>query len=559
MTTSLPLPMLPTLDDTYPARVRERAAELYSRDRLSCAESALQALLECAAVPCPLEVVRLASGFGRGMGEAGCACGALVGAVMAVGALFGRVAPTGRSPQPCADIARAVHDGFTEVNRATCCRVLHKGKPFGSAEQRAECASRTEGAAELAARIILRHVSAACGEQPGVRPPRKACAGGANVLCGAENNSPQQARRPGGNVTDLLETPLGAWHRAQGAKMAPFAGWDMPIQYAGILAEHEHTRAAASVFDICHMGEFLLHGAGAAAALARAVTHNLDTLKPGKCRYGFLLNAGGGVLDDLIVYRFAEDSFMLVVNGAWVAGDFAALRERMPAGVTLEDVSNQTAKIDLQGPQALEVLEAFSGSGWRDLGYFSFREARFAGERLLVSRTGYTGELGYELYAPWGKALPLWEALLADGRVKPAGLGARDTLRLEAGLPLYGHELDTAHTPSEAGMGKMLTSTADYVGRAGAGRVVQRLLPLRIEGRRSARNGDALALPGGDVVGVVTSGSFAPSLGHAIAFAWVDKAHAAATAFEVRTARAALPATVATLPFYTQGTARITL
>ena len=196
MTTSLPLPMLPTLDDTYPARVRERAAELYSRDRLSCAEAALQALLECAAVPCPLEVVRLASGFGRGMGEAGCACGALVGAVMAVGALFGRVAPTGRSPQPCADIARAVHDGFKGVNRATCCRVLHKGKPFGSAEQRAECASRTDGAAELAARIILRHVRAARGEQPGVRPPRKACAGGANVLCGAENNSPHRCGGP---------------------------------------------------------------------------------------------------------------------------------------------------------------------------------------------------------------------------------------------------------------------------------------------------------------------------------------------------------------------------
>lgn len=360
-------------------------------------------------------------------------------------------------------------------------------------------------------------------------------------------------------MSELLETPLYQWHRDNGAKLAPFAGWSMPIQYTGILAEHEHTRKAASVFDICHMGEFMVRGPGSAAALARAVTHNLDTLKPGKCRYGFLLNEQGGVMDDLIIYRIADEHFMLVVNGACVESDFAALRARMPDDMDLMDISALTGKVDLQGPQSLEVLEAALGQDFHDLGYFSFREVTFKGEWLLVSRTGYTGELGYELYLPWGLTLDLWHLLTADSRVKPAGLGARDTLRLEAGLPLYGHELDTEHTPAEAGMGKMLTSTAEYVGRENAQKVRQVLLPLRIEGRRAARNGDVLTLPSGEEVGVVTSGSFAPSLGSVIAFAWVDAPHAHNREFVVRAARAGLPAVVTELPFYTHGTARMKL
>ncbi len=360
-------------------------------------------------------------------------------------------------------------------------------------------------------------------------------------------------------MSTLLETPLTAWHKAQGAKMAGFAGWDMPIQYAGILAEHEHTRTKASVFDICHMGEFLIHGQGAADALAKAVTHNLDTLKPGKCRYGFLLNEQGNMLDDLIVYRMEEDSFMLVVNGACAAGDFAALQARMPAGVSLEDVSASTAKIDLQGPESLDVLESLMGESFRHLGYFSFEERPFMDEKMLVSRTGYTGELGYELYLPWNKALPLWEKLLQDARVKPAGLGARDTLRLEAGLPLYGHELDDKHNPTEAGMGKMLTTLAPYVGHEHSGEVSEVLLPLRIEGRRAARAGDKLTTTSGQEVGVVTSGSFAPSLGYVIAFAWVHVEHAGKTEFLVSASRTSLPATVVSLPFYDKGTARIKL
>lgn len=360
-------------------------------------------------------------------------------------------------------------------------------------------------------------------------------------------------------MSALFETPLTAWHKAHGAKMAPFAGWDMPIQYTGILAEHQQTREAAALFDICHMGEFTLRGPGAREALSRAVSHNLETLKPGRCRYGFLLNAEGGILDDLIVYCVGDDDYMLVVNGACCATDFATIAARLPEGLAFEDVSARTAKLDLQGPKALVALEAALGQSFQGLGYFAFTTITCDGAPLMVSRTGYTGELGYELYLPWDKAEALWTKLLADERVKPAGLGARDTLRLEVGLPLYGHDLDTEHTPAEAGYGMMLTNPADYVGKGKDREVRQALVGLVIPGRRSARHGDIVALPTGEEVGVVTSGSFAPSLGHAIALAHIAAAHADAPAFVVKAARVELEATRADMPFYKQGTARIKL
>ena len=358
-------------------------------------------------------------------------------------------------------------------------------------------------------------------------------------------------------MADLLKTPLTAWHESHGAKMAPFAGWNMPIQYEGILAEHKQTRESASVFDICHMGEFLVHGAGAKEALMKAVSHSLAELAEGRCRYGFILNEKGGVLDDCIIYHLGPDSYMVVVNAACCATDFAVLSERLP-GLVCEDVSETTAKIDLQGPKAVEILEDFLGEDLHNLGYFAFRYTTWQGKKLLVSRTGYTGELGYELYIDAGSALALWEALLRDERVKPAGLGARDTLRMEAGLALYGHELDTEHTPEEAGLGIMMKSQADYVGKEGLATVRERLLPLELEGRRAPRHGDIVAL-GDEEVGRVTSGTFAPSLNKAIAFAWVRADKAEATEYTIVTPRARLAARVVSLPFYKQGTARTKL
>jgi aminomethyltransferase len=359
-------------------------------------------------------------------------------------------------------------------------------------------------------------------------------------------------------MSELLTTPLHTWHKDNGARMVPFAGWDMPVQYAGILEEHKHTRTAASIFDISHMGEFLLEGDGATAALARIVTHNLATLAPGKCRYGFLLNEKGGVLDDLIVYRLEAEKYMLVVNGACIDSDFAWIGGQLPAGLTFVNQSFDIAKIDLQGPQSFEVLGRVMPGEWASLGYFGFRETEFEGFELLVSRTGYTGELGYEFYLPWNKAAVLWERLMADEAVRPAGLGARDTLRLEVGLPLYGQDLDTEHTPVEAGYGAMLKSETDYIGKPGLATVRERLVGLRIEGRRSARHYDEVYV-GETRVGMVTSGSIAPSLGCCVAMAYVREDMAGSEAFTVKGARTTLEAVRVDMPFYTAGTARTKL
>ncbi len=359
-------------------------------------------------------------------------------------------------------------------------------------------------------------------------------------------------------MTVLLKTPLHAWHTAQGGKMASFAGWDMPIQYKGIIAEHLHTREKTSLFDICHMGEFILKGQGAGETLSRILTHNLETLKPERCRYGFLLNNNGGILDDLIVCCLDADHYMLVVNAARRAVDYATITSRLPAGLALKDVSDATGKIDLQGPSSLNALERILPGPWRKMPYFGIVRTEFDGSPLLVSRTGYTGELGFELYLPTDKTLALWQACLADPDVDPAGLGARDTLRLEVGLPLYGQDIDVNHTPAEAGYGAMLTSAAAYMGKPHALDVREKLVGLTLEGRRSARQNDAVMLHGKQV-GTVTSASFAPSLGYAVALAYVGAEHAEETDFVITAAKTELPAARVGLPFYTKGTARMKL
>ena len=196
----------------------------------------------------------------------------------------------------------------------------------------------------------------------------------------------------------LRETPLTSWHKAKGAKMAAFAGFDMPIQYEGIIAEHNHTRTSAGIFDICHMGEFSLAGPGAKAALGAVVTQDLDTLAPGKCRYGFLLNEKAGVLDDLIIYCLGTDDYMLVVNGACEQSDFDWIKAHLADGPVFTNISAATGKIDLQGPKSHEVLKDIMGPDFASPGYFNFKRTTWRGEPIIVSRTGYTGELGYELY-----------------------------------------------------------------------------------------------------------------------------------------------------------------
>lgn len=331
--------------------------------------------------------------------------------------------------------------------------------------------------------------------------------------------------------TSLLRSPLYEKHLALGARMTVFAGWEMPVQYKnGILAEHQHTRTHASLFDICHMGEFRIQGARAAEALDYALARAVADQPVGSCRYNFLLNEAGGTLDDLIVYRLGRDEFYLVVNAGTRLQDATVLRERLPAEITFVDESDTTAKLDLQGPGSAKVLDDLGIPRQSLPSYYHWMNASLVGIPILLSRTGYTGELGFELYFQAEVAEKIWDTLLSHPSVRPAGLGARDTLRLEMGYPLYGHELDPNTTPIECGFGGMLkleSSKRDFVGAEALRRKAptKRLRGLVLEGRRAARGGMQV-YGGSQAMGVVTSGAFAPSLGYAITLCFLEGAYA---------------------------------
>ncbi|MBM4148215.1 MAG: glycine cleavage system aminomethyltransferase GcvT [Lentisphaerae bacterium] len=357
----------------------------------------------------------------------------------------------------------------------------------------------------------------------------------------------------------LARTVLYPEHAALGARFAPFAGYEMPIQYAaGIVAEHEAARSGAVVFDTCHMGVILLQGPSALDDLENLVSCDVAPLQPGRCRYGLLCNENGGVLDDLLVYRLAPDSFMLVVNASTRGSDVEWITRHVSRSTRCADMSAETAKIDVQGPGSTRLLRPILGDVVASLRYYSFSESAFCGARILVSRTGYTGELGFELYAAPETILALWRGCLAAGAL-PAGLGARDTLRLEMGMPLYGHELGPGRNAAESGFTRALSRTkqftgADAIRAAGRG---PRLTGLRLDGRRAARQGDSVIRADNSQAGIVTSGSYAPSMGCAVALAYVAPDAAAPGArLNIAGARGTLSAETVSLPFYTCGTAR---
>ena len=343
--------------------------------------------------------------------------------------------------------------------------------------------------------------------------------------------------------------------------MAPFGGWDMPIQYEGIMPEHAWTRTRAAVFDICHMGEFELRGPSAQADLERLLTQNVATIAEGQARYGYLLREDGGVIDDLTCYRFGPDHFWLIVNASTCADDAAWIRGRLSPQTRFEDISPRTAKLDLQGPAAREALEQAFATTAPDLKYFRFATLALDGVPCVLSRTGYTGEFGYELYFPIEHTVAFWQRLLAGGLVKPVGLGARDTLRLEVGYPLYGHELGLDRTPVAASRGLFMDLKKDFIGQAACAREVAQGCPrylcgLELESKRAARAHDPV-FSGGELAGEVTSGSLAPSLGRAVAMAYVQADRCApGTALEVECHGKRLPARVVELPFYKDGSAR---
>lgn len=357
---------------------------------------------------------------------------------------------------------------------------------------------------------------------------------------------------------ELKATPLVDHHVAAGARMVPFSGWNMPVQYEGILAEHHHTREAVSLFDCSHMGQFRLRGPQIAAELDAMLPRLASSQKVGTCRYNFLLTTSGTVIDDIIVYRVAEDEFYLVVNAGTIDGDAAHIRQYLSAASTFSDESAATAKLDLQGPAVMQAMAALGFDLEALPRYFRFVQTELQGIPLLLSRTGYTGEAGFEFYFPADQAAVIWTLLLDLPQVQPAGLGARDTLRLEMGYPLYGHELDTETTPVEAGFGPMLDLDHDYPGHEVlTGEPTKSLIGIRFDGRRAAREGAELLDPDGQRIGTVSSGSFGPSVGDAIALAYVAPGQlSTGDSVQAAVGRSTIDGTVVSLPFYQQGTAR---
>ena len=354
----------------------------------------------------------------------------------------------------------------------------------------------------------------------------------------------------------MKKTILFEKHVELGAKMAPFAGYTMPIQYAGIRHEHDATRSRAAVFDTCHMGVFKLRGRSVEEDLEWLVTCRVADLAPGRCRYGLMCNENGGVIDDLVVYRRGADDFMLVVNAGTKDKDLEWVREHVSDAVVLEDSTDVTAKIDLQGPQAPRIAQELLEHPIEGLVYFSFGENQFEGSPVVVSRTGYTGEIGFEFYGEPSVVASIWDRCIELG-AEPAGLGARDTLRLESGMPLYGHELSEDRNANETGFRKSIDLNKNFIGDEFVRRPAENLLcGIRISGRRAARSGDRVE-SGGAVVGEVTSGSFAPSLEVPVALAYVcaEKAIVGADVTVCRGEKE-MAGTLVELPFYKDGTAR---
>ncbi|MRR36088.1 glycine cleavage system aminomethyltransferase GcvT [bacterium] len=361
-------------------------------------------------------------------------------------------------------------------------------------------------------------------------------------------------------MEQLKNTPLFSEHEELKALMAPFGGWNMPIQYEGIIAEHRWCREKAALFDICHMGEFHFKGDIVASGLEDVFTFSVKSIPVGRSRYGFLLNENGGVLDDLIVFRLADDEAMVVVNAATIAKDFAAISARLSGG-EFRDISAATGKLDLQGPLSRDLLSGVIGPEIAAIPYFKFIRTKVLGVEALVSRTGYTGELGYEIFLPAEKSVELWTRLLADERVKPAGLGARDVLRLEMGYSLYGSDIDEATTPLEAGLEAFVNFDKAFVGKEALlkqrAQGVKRLkVAFDVTSRRSPRHDYAIHFEG-ERVGTVTSGVFSPMLGCGIGMGYVAPAVATLGApLTISHEKVSMEATVVDLPFYRGGSLR---
>ncbi len=365
----------------------------------------------------------------------------------------------------------------------------------------------------------------------------------------------------------MKTTPLTEKHRALGARMAEFAGYEMPISYSGIREEHLSVRNAAGIFDVSHMGEFIVKGPQALQLVQRVTSNNAARLKPGQAQYSCLPNEDGGIVDDLLVYRLfddrceeGEEAFMLVVNASNIEKDFAHIQKYNSFDTRLINISEETGLLAVQGPKATEILQQLTAIKLLEIPFYHFTKGQMAGiDNVLISATGYTGAGGFELYVANEHLPALWDAVMEAGKpfgLEPAGLGARDTLRLEKGYCLYGHEINDHTSPIEAGLSWITKfKKGEFVGREA---ILQRkekgidkkLAGFKVEGRRVPRQGYTLLDEAGNAIGEVTSGTLSPSLEIPIGMGYVPPAFAKPdTRIQVSFGRKSLPAVVVKLPF----------
>ena len=357
----------------------------------------------------------------------------------------------------------------------------------------------------------------------------------------------------------LLKTCLYEKHLALGAKMSPFAGFIMPIQYSSIIEEHNAVRHAAGMFDVSHMGEIFVSGPDAERFVNHIFTNEIRGYEKGKVLYGMMLHPDGGTVDDLLVYReFEDDHFLLVVNAANIAKDFAWIQEQAAGfDVVLDNASDSWGQIAVQGPEAEKfVVDPLGFAEAAQLGFYSYCEAQWKGRRLILSRTGYTGEDGFELYTDREGTAELWDILL-DAGVVPCGLGCRDTLRFEAGLPLYGDELSDSISPVEAGFGMFCKlDKEEFIGKEALARqkaegTARKLVGMELHDKAIPRAGYPVETQEGEQIGVVTTGYHSISLDKSICFALIDSRYSAlGTDLMIRIRKKVFPATVIKKRFY---------
>lgn len=331
----------------------------------------------------------------------------------------------------------------------------------------------------------------------------------------------------------MKKTPLNQIHKDMGAKMTDFGGWEMPVEYTGIIEEHKAVRNKCGLFDVSHMGEILVSGKNAEKSLQKIITNDLNKLEKGKIIYTTICKEDGGIIDDLLVYALQDDQFLLVVNASNIDKDFKWIKEHLLKDTTAKNLSNNYAMLALQGPSSKKILTQLTDIDLKSLSYYSFREAKAAGVNMIVSRTGYTGELGYELYFEPEEAERIWDELMEAGSdfgLQACGLGARDTLRLEKTYALYGNDIDESTNPFEARLGwTVKLDKGDFIGRKKLIDIKEnccqrKLTPFIIKGRGVARHGHEVYF-GEEKIGEVTSGSYSPSLEEGIGLAYLKSEH----------------------------------